>query len=345
MGVALTELLQGTETSLRDLRGKTFAVDAFNMLYQFLTTIRTPDGTPLRDRHGAVTSHLIGLFSRATTFMGEGLKLVFVFDGEAPELKRAERERRAALKREARAQYERAAAAHDVAAMKKYAGRTARLTPDMVAEAKELLRALGVPIVQAPGEGEAHAAQLCRAGMVYAVISQDADAFLFGAPRVVRNLSVSRKRKQAGTLTYERTTPLLLSLEENLRRLALTREQLIVLALLVGTDYNRAGIKGIGPKRALKLVREYGTDYDGLFAAVNWTDAYPELPWRTLLNAFLAAPHTEEVTLSWRRPDERALHQLLVAKHDFSPERIQSALKKLAKADSYAQRGLQEFCT
>ena len=127
MGVAITELLEGKEISVQDLKGKILAVDAFNMLYQFLTTIRMQDGTPLRDSKGRVTSHLIGLFSRTTTLMTEGLRLVFVFDGEPPALKRQERERRHAVKQEALLKLKEATAREDVEEMKKYAGRTATL--------------------------------------------------------------------------------------------------------------------------------------------------------------------------------------------------------------------------
>src|SRR5262249_9656028 len=152
--------------------------DGYNVLYQFLTTIRGPDGSPLTDSHGNVTSHLIGLFSRSTNLLGKGIKLIFVFDGKMPELKYAEIQRRKALKAEASAKYEEAKEAQDTAEMKKYAGRTASLTRDMVAQAKELLDALGIPWMDAPSEGEAQAAALVKQGHAWAVVSQDADALL-----------------------------------------------------------------------------------------------------------------------------------------------------------------------
>jgi flap endonuclease-1 len=200
MGVAITELLEGKELTIEQLHGKVFAVDAFNMLYQFLTTIRMQDGTPLKDSKGNVTSHLIGLFARSTTLMSQGLRLAFVFDGEPPALKRQERERRHAVKVEALRQFKKAEAKEDIEEMKKYAGRTATLNSEMVNEAKVLLAALGLPVIQAPSEGEAQAAHICKRGDAYAVISQDADALLFGAPRVVRNLNLTGRRKKGGAL-------------------------------------------------------------------------------------------------------------------------------------------------
>lgn len=341
MGVAITELLTGKEISIGELQGKILAVDAFNLLYQFLTTIRMRDGTPLKDSKGNVTGHLIGLFSRTTALMAEGLRLCFVFDGKPPKLKKRERERRAAVKAQALQQYKAAEANEDIAGMKKYAGRTAKLTGAMIDEAKELLAALGLPVIQAPSEGEAQAAHLCKKGEAYAVVSQDADSFLFGAPRVVKNLNLAGRRKKTSTLAYEKVSPALLTLEENLKALGLEHDQLIALAILVGTDYDKEGIRGIGPKKALKLVTEHGTDYDALFKAVEWNTHYPELDWKILMDAFRNVPATDDYALSWKAPDEDALRKLLVDRHDFSGERVTSTLAKLQ--DTHRQKGLGEF--
>ncbi len=341
MGVAIAELLEGKSIRIEELKGKVLAVDAFNLLYQFLTTIRMPDGTPLKDSKGNVTSHLIGLFSRSTTLMAHGLKLAFVFDGQPPELKRQERERRSDAKAAALFKLREAEARQDVAEMKKYAGRTSRLTTEMVAEAKLLLDALGLPVIQAPSEGEAQAAHLVKRGDAYAVVSQDVDSFLFGAHRVVKNLNLTGKRKRPGTLAYETTGPELLILDCSLQRLGLSQERLILLALLVGTDYNRAGITGIGPKKALKLLAAHSDD-DALFAAVGWDEQYPELPWRSLRDTFTGMPVTDDYTLAWRPIDEERLRALLVEKHQFSEERITSALERL-RTGANRQRGLGEF--
>ncbi len=342
MGVAITGLMSRKEIAIEDLKGKVLAIDAFNMLYQFLTTIRMRDGTPLKDSKGNVTSHLIGLFSRTTSLMAEGLKLVFVFDGEPPELKQEERQRRAAVKAEALQKFKAAEAKVDVEEMQKYAGRTAKLTGDMVEEAKDLLKALGVPIIQAPSEGEAQCAHLCKQGDAYAVVSQDADSFLFGAPRVVKNLNLSGRRKRASTLAYEKISPELLGLDDSLKALEFTQEQLIILAILVGTDYNRQGIKGIGPKKALKLLREHGTNYEELFAAVEWEQHY-DLDWKTLLTTFQDMPVTDDYELTWNTVDEQALRKVLVDDHDFSGERITTAMNKLQESDAAKQKGLGDF--
>ena len=148
MGVAISELLEGTEIKPENLKGKVLAVDSFNTLYMFLTTIRGADGSPLMDSQGRITSHLVGIFSRFSNLMEKGLKFVFVFDGTPPELKSEERDRRRALKEEAKSLYEEAKQKEDIENMKKYAARTVFLTKEMIDEAKQLITAMGMPIVQ-----------------------------------------------------------------------------------------------------------------------------------------------------------------------------------------------------
>jgi flap endonuclease-1 len=341
MGVAITELVPTTPVTLTQLGGKTLAVDGYNTLYQFITTIRGPDGSPLTDQHGNVTSHLAGLFSRATNLLGKNISLIFVFDGKVPDLKRAELDRRRALKEDAQAQYDVAKQAEDVEGMKKFAGRTSRLTREMVGQAKELLDALGIPWIDAPSEGEAQAAALVRQGHAWAVVSQDADALLFQAPRVIKNLGVTGKRKQPGKLAYDTVEPELIEYKAVLQELELDQEQLIALALLVGTDYNIGGIKGIGPKKGLKLVQEHDHDFAKLFDEVLWSQHCPT-PWEELARTFKEMPVIDPGTIRFGRVDPDKVRALLVEKHGFSQARIDAGLDKL-KSQVRTQKGLGEF--
>jgi len=343
MGVAIVDLLKPKEISFNDLKGKIVAVDAFNMLYQFLTTIRQADGTPLKDSKGNITSHLIGLFSRTTNLMSKGIKIVFVFDGEVPELKRSERERRETLKEEALKEYEIAKEREDIAAMKKYASRTTKLTPDMVDEAKALIKALGLPIIQAPGEGEAQAAYMVKKGNIFALVTQDIDGLMFGAPRLVRNLNITRKRKSHNKLAYQTVKPELIVLSETLNELGIDHEQLIVLGMLVGTDYNIGGIKGIGPKKALDLVKKFGSNFDALFEEVKW-NKYFEYSWKDVFNLFKNAKVTDDYELKWNEPDENKIIEILVNKHEFSIERVENTIKKFIKSkEERKQKALNDF--
>ncbi|MBI5389097.1 flap endonuclease-1 [Candidatus Woesearchaeota archaeon] len=343
MGVQITELLKPKEIRIEDLAGKIVVVDAFNMLYQFLTSIRMRDGSPLTDSSGNVTSHLQGLFNRTTALLAKNLKLVFVFDGQAPALKQQERERRKMIKQEAELRLRDAQAHEDVDAMKKYAPRTSRLTPEMIDEAKALLFGLGVPVVNAPSEGEAEAASLVKSGKAYAVVSQDTDSLLFGAPRIIRNLSISGKRKQANTLQYTTVSPELLELNTTLEQLGITHDQLIAMAMLVGTDYNVGGIKGIGPKNALKLVKKHQTDFEAMFTEVGWSQYFPII-WQEVFNTFKEIPTTTDVAFYWEQPNVEIVTNLLCTKHDFSRARVEETLNLLQIfAKQQVQKGLGDF--
>ena len=342
MGVAITELLPTQEIRLKDLAGKTLAVDGYNILYQFLTTIRGPDGAPLSDSHGDVTSHLTGLFTRTTHLLGLGIRLVFVFDGDVPDLKRQELARRKALKEGAAMKYEEARAAGDAAEMRKQASRTARLTKEMVDQAKGLLDALGVPWVQAPSEGEAQAAALVKQGHAWAVVSQDADALLYEAPRVIRNLAVTGRRKLPGRQAWTQVEPELIEHKKVLSELGITSTQLRALALLVGTDYNIGGIRGIGPKKGLALVREHGEDLDALFKTVDWPTKCA-VPWRDVLRVFETMPVTDPGRMRFGKVDARAVHRILVDLHEFSIERVERQLTHLIAAQAKTQKSLGEW--
>jgi flap endonuclease-1 len=343
MGVRINELVPSKEIDFRDLSGKKVAVDSSLFLYQFLTTIRQPDGTPLMDSKGGVTSHLVGLFSRTTRLMQYGIKLVYVFDGEPPGLKSREQQRRRELKREASQKYRMAVEREDVEEMSKYAKRSSSLNAEMIEEAEKLVLALGLPVVHAPSEAEAQAAHMVINGDCFALATQDADALMFGAPKIVRNLSFVGKRRLANKLSYHTVKPELIDLSETLNLLGIDQEQLIVMCMLVGTDYNTGGVKGIGPKNALKLVQQHGKNFDKVFAEVEWSKNFAE-PWREIFQLIKEIPTTDKYALEWRAVDEESVKRLLVDNHDFSSDRISSTMRKLATEKVVKQqKGLGDF--
>lgn len=343
MGVAIKDLILAKETSLEDLNNKILFVDSFNLLYQFLTTIRDRSGKPLMDSSGNITSHLVGLFSRVTKMMQKNIKLAFVFDGEPPALKKEERQRRAYLKKKAMQEYETAKDKEDIEGMKKFAARTAKLTEKMVEDAKNVVSALGLPVIQAPSEGEAQAAFMAKNKDGFAVLSQDFDSLVHGAPKLVRNLSLLGKRKRANTTSYDTIKPELIDLAENLNKLGIDQNQLIAMAMLVGTDYNIGGIKGIGPKNALKLVKKHRTDFDALFEEVKWQD-YFDFEWSEVYYTIKKIKVKKNYDIKFRETDEKKLREILVEQHDFSIERVNNALKEIQKGkDEKKQKGLTEF--
>ncbi len=344
MGLQFKDLVVKQEISLPNLKGKVLAIDSMNLLYQFLTTIRAADGSMLTDSQGNVTSHLIGLFSRTTALMEAGLRLIFVFDGEPPAIKKKTWEKRTEVKQEAAKLFRKAELAGDEVQMKKYAARMSVLTKGMVADAKAVIHALGLPIIDAPSEGEAQTAYLVKKGDAYASVSQDYDNLIFGCPKLVRNLSIAGKRRKAGTLGYQTVQPEMIVLKDVLSHLGVTLEQLIALAILIGTDYNPGGIKGIGPKTALKLVKEFRDDFRGLFDTVGWAKEYHNLPWEELYTTISRMPVTDKYSLDWKKIDEKEVWDLLVKKHDFEQERVKKKLEALKQVQGKGeQKGLKGF--
>ncbi|MEB2837398.1 MAG: flap endonuclease-1 [Desulfurococcales archaeon] len=333
MGVNLRELIpEGARRTidLRALSGRVVALDAYNMLYQFLAAIRQPDGTPLMDRQGRVTSHLSGLFYRTINLAEEGVKPVYVFDGKPPEMKKAELEERIKRREEAARRYRQALEAGRIEEARKYAQATGRLTSDMVGEAKRLLEAMGIPYVQAPAEGEAQAACMAAWGDAWAAGSQDYDSLLFGAPRLVRNLAITGRRKLPGRDEYVEVKPELIELEALLEALGITRDHLIVIGILLGTDYNPGGVRGYGPKTALRLVRGVRDPVE-LLRKLPAGEAGGADPVR-IFEYFKNPPCTRDYKVEFRPPNEAMIRRILVEEHDFNPNRVEKAVERLKKA-------------
>lgn len=326
MGVPLTPIITKQIVGLDELAGRRLAVDGNGELYQFLALIRLPDGTPLMGDDGRITSHLVGLFYRTTRLIGEyGVDLVFVFDGEPPALKRAEIERRRATRRRYEAEAEAARAAGDAARAYSKSTMTSRLSRDMIEEASELLSLLGVPVVQAPGEGEAQAAFMARRGDVWATASKDYDAMLFGTPRLLRFLTLTGKEFLPSAGSFRPLTPEVIDTTALLASLEITHAQLIDLAILVGTDFNE-GIRGIGPKKALKLVRTHGT-IDHMSEEIR-----TELPDLAAVRQIYQEPVvTSLFELRSGDPDEDGVVQLLCGTRRFSETRVRAALDRMRK--------------
>jgi flap endonuclease-1 len=196
MGLNIREIIPKKEIELENLKNKIICVDAFNALYQFLSSIRQLDGTPLLDENGNITSHLSGIFYRNMSLMEYGIKLVYVFDGVPPEQKTKTLSSRYEFKESAKEKYEKAKLEENIEDMRKYSSQFVSLTKDIIEESKELLNAMGICVIQAPGEGEAEASYLTKIRQdIFATASQDYDSLLFGAPRLIRNLTLARKRK------------------------------------------------------------------------------------------------------------------------------------------------------
>ncbi len=323
MGVKLTDIVPRKQITFESLVGKIIVIDFSNSAFQFLSSIRQPDGTPLMDSKGQITSHLMGIWSRFSNLMQQNIKLVVVLDGKPPILKVKEQEERAYRKSIAREKYQEAKAREDIELMAKYAKQTSHLSKEMVDESKNLIEAMGLPVIQAPSEADAQMAFMNQQGDVWACASSDFDCLIHGAPRLVTNLTLSQRRKLPSG-AYIKITPELIELEETLSSLNINQDQLLAIALLVGTDYHE-GVPRIGPKTALKLVNQY-KDFDTLFKEVK-----ADFNWKQIYAVFKSMPVMKNYQIKWKDPDPEKIKKILVDEHEFSEERVSNVISKLLK--------------
>ncbi len=343
MGVKLGDIIppQAVEkVELEFFKNKPIAIDGYNILYQFISTIRGPDGRPLMDSRGRITSHLSGLFFRTVNFLEVGMKPVYVFDGQPPQLKRETIQKRIALRKTAEEKYVAAIAVGDIESARKYAAQSATLEKYMVESSMELLKALGVPYIIAPSEGEAQAAYMARVGHVWGSASQDYDSLLFGSPRLVRNLSIVGKRKLPGKKTYVEVEIEVIYADKLFSELGIGREELIEMAILIGTDYFE-GIKGIGPKKAYNYIKQYGKA-ERVLVALNQELAFNLDAVREL---FRNPEVTDNYKIEWRDVDRERVKKILCDEHDFSEERVDKALDSLLEKakETRAETRLDEW--
>ncbi|MFX0015196.1 MAG: flap endonuclease-1 [Promethearchaeota archaeon] len=336
MGTQIGQLIAKSrhEIEYSDLYGMTVGIDAYNMIYAFLapTRYRQSGGGYLTDSDGNVTSHLSGLFYRMTNLLPYKIRPVFIFDGKPPTFKDKEIEIRKDRKKEAELKRREAFAAGDLDSAMKFATMTTKITPQIISDAKRLIECFGLPIIQAASEAEAQGAFMVQKGKLNAMASQDYDSFLFGSPEVIRNLTVTRRRVATKEGKLE-LNPERIILDELLRELQLdNRDQLIMLGLLVGTDYNPGGIKGIGPKTALKLIHKYrnlNSLLEYLEGNYSINEIFPHPP-RGLLDYFRSPEVEEEIKFTIRKPQFPKIIEFLVEERDFNKTRIEHALQRMA---------------
>ena len=339
MGVDFGDSIPREKIQLEDIAGWKLAVDGYNTLYQFLAIIRGMDGGHLKDSQGRVTSHISGLFYRNVNLLELGMKLVYVFDGKPPELKMEEIRRRSEQRREAKDQYLRALQSGDMAQARKYAEASTILRKDMVADAKELLDAMGIPWVDAPSEGEAQASAMAAEGTVNAVASQDHDSIVFGAPVLVRNVTISGKRRLPSKGILINVVPERITLSSVLSSTGLEREQLVDFAILLGTDFNPDGFEGVGPATALKYLKKYGRleeikELNAELQGVNY---------KGIRELYLNAPAAKGVKPEWKPMDTERVVSFLVREHSFSRDRVESAIARVQKTKAPQSETLEKW--
>eukprot|EP00397_Hematodinium_sp_SG-2012_P036004 GEMP01038813.1.p1 GENE.GEMP01038813.1~~GEMP01038813.1.p1 ORF type:complete len:433 (+),score=117.01 GEMP01038813.1:75-1301(+) len=315
---------------MKSYTGKTLAIDASMCLYQFLIAIRTGDGEAyggLTNEDGETTSHVVGFLNRTLKLLEAGLKPVYVFDGKPPELKTQEVAARREKRHEAERLMAEAKEAGDEEAYKKAMDRTVRGTKKQNDDVKNLLRLMGIPVIDAPCEAEATCASLCKENLVYASATEDADCLTFGTKRLVRNLFATDHKKR----------PILeVNLETSLQVLDIDMDRFIEFCILCGCDYTDT-IRGIGNKTAFKLIKLHGNMENVLANIDREKHPLPEpFLWKESLHEFknpAVTDKTEARPLMMPTPPKyEELSTFLREKMSFAPDRVERALARLRSA-------------
>ncbi len=339
MGLDLKPLVKSSPITISELSGKVIAIDAYNTIYQFLATIRGITGELLTNNNGEVTSHLSGLFYRNVNLLAEDIKLIYIFDGEPSPLKSKEIDRRRQVKQDALNKYQEAITAGRFEDARKYGQATSVLTDKMVEESKVILTLLGIPYIQAPSEGEAAAAQLTQSNIAFACASQDYDSLLFGAKRLIRNLAISGKRKVPNRNVYVDIEPEIIEQQQLLNETGLNLEQLVDIGILIGTDFNPGGIPGIGPKTALKLVREHNK----LEKIEKIEASLANIPYKEIREVFLKQEAPKINGIEFNEINYDALVNFLCTDKNFSVARVNTSLDKVKKSITNRNQSLEKW--
>jgi flap endonuclease-1 len=343
MGVKFKEIIVRSEFDLKRLRGSIIAIDGPNLLMNLLNFAFQNNKSNsnfynqsnlIIDRTQRVISHLYGLLYRINFLYSKDLLPLICFDGKVSPLKRVETKDYLNDIRYARKQYQKAIEKNDKKKAKAIALSKEYLWPNVILEAKRTLSAFGVPFIDSPASAESQCAYLVREKFADYSNSQDYDSLLFGCPKVIQNLSKSMRRKVHGKWRYIKIVPSVISLEDNLNTLEVSLFQLIDIAILIGTDYND-GVKGIGPKTALKFVKKY-ENLETIIRSekknFKFTHLTPELI-QEVRKIFLFPDVIETFdNLLWNFPNQNRIMYLFCEDHHLNPERVGKFTEKLEQS-------------
>ncbi len=351
MSVDLSELVNPVkkEIGFEELANKVIAIDAYNTIYQFISIIRQPDGTPLIDNKNRITSHLSGLFYRTINLLEHKIIPIYVFDGIPPLLKQKALEARMSRRESALEAWKEAKEKGLIEEAKLYAMQSAKIDKEIVDSSKELLSYMGIPYIQAPSEGEAEASILAKEGLAYAAATQDYDAFLFGANKVIRNLTITGRRKLPRKNVFINIEIEKIELEELLKYHNINQRQLIWIGILIGNDYNE-GIRGIGVKTALKLVRNTSSLDDLIAIVKNKYKKEFDIDIKEVERLFIE-PDVKHYTkeefdniAKIGNVKKAELIKFMVDEHSFSLDRVEKYIEELEKlAGNRGQTGLGKW--
>ena len=339
MGIKLRDLSSPKKIKINDLAGNVVAIDGFNTIYQFLTTIRGQSGEPLMDSKGRVTSHLTGLFYRNINLLMANIKPIYVLDGKPSTLKKIIIEKRREVREKMEQKYHQALKEGKIEDAKKYARSTVKINELIINDCKKILELMGIPVIDAPSEGEAAAAYLTEINFASVTVSQDYDSLLFGAKKLVRNLNTTGKRRIKNTSKYINVEPEMIELNKFLNENKINRNQLIDMGILIGTDFNPDGFTNIGPKTALKLIRKY----ERIENIPNIKKELERIDINEIRKIFLEPHSIKTDNIIHKKIEKEKLISFLCQDRDFSQQRVKNRLDELEKTETNRAQSLDKW--
>ena len=339
MGIKLRDLSSPKKIKINDLTGKVIAIDGFNTIYQFITTIRGQSGEPLTDNKGRITSHLTGLFYRNINLLIANIKPIYVLDGKPSTLKKIIIEKRRETREKMKEKYHQALEEGKTEEAKKYARSTIRINEPIINDSKKILELMGIPVIEAPSEGEAAAAYLTEINVASLTASQDYDSLLFGAKKLVRNLNTTGKRKIQNSNKYVNIEPEIIQLNEFLSENNINRNQLIDMAILIGTDFNPDGFPKIGPKTALKLIRKY----EKIEEIKDIKKELEKIDINEIRKIFLEPHVIKTDNIIHKEIEKEKLISFLCQDRNFSQQRVKNRLDELEKMKTNKSQSLDKW--
>jgi flap endonuclease-1 len=259
--------------------------------------------------------------------MENGIKPIYVFDGKPPTLKGGELAKRMERRAEAQENLEKATETGDAENMEKFSRRLVKVTKEHGEECRTLLKLMGVPFVEAPCEAEAQCCELVKTGKAYAIGTEDMDALTFGGEVLLRHLTFSEARKMP--IKEFHYSKIISSLE-------FTQSQFIDLCILMGCDYCDT-IKGVGPKRAIDLIKEHKS-IEVILEKIDTSKYTPPENWlyKEARELFLKPDVTDGNTLDlvWSPPDEEGIIKFMCVEKGFAEDRMRNGIKKILKSRS-----------
>lgn len=303
-----------------DFSNQRIAIDASLLIYQYVIGIRNTS-SDLISSEGDFTSHIHAVVSKSLLYLDNNITPIFVFDGKPPDMKSDVLIKRRSERMLAKKQYEDEL---DEGEKIKLFKKSTIITYKQMDQCKEILRAMGIPVVESKEEADSQLAYLTKAHNVYGAGSEDMDLLAFGATKLLKNISSSKKNN---IIEYD--------LNDTLKNLNLNMLEFIDLCILLGCDYVDV-IGGVTPKIAYEIITKHRTIINFLVSPdskdprFNIPDNYRK-QYIVAKDYFIKCPHNkvEDKDLKIGVYNIDKIKSLLINKYSYSRTKVEKIISKL----------------